>query len=70
MLILSDLASNGYYLTVTDCLTSISKKYGIAESTLRWNVNVLRKLGLIHCKNRDIIKLNKNGKIVCKILEM
>ncbi len=68
ILILGELASNGHYLTVTDCLNSMSKKYGIAESTLRWNVNVLKDLGLIKCGNGDPILLTDFGILVCKIL--
>lgn len=68
LLILKELASNGHYLTVTNFLDSLSKKYGIPESTLRWNVDVLKELRLITQKNGDPIRLSNSGRLIVKIL--
>ena len=53
LLILKELAKNGHYVTVTNLLQSLSRKTGIALSTLRWNVKKLKRLGLIQCGDKN-----------------
>ncbi|MBL7169881.1 MAG: hypothetical protein ISS48_02585 [Candidatus Aenigmarchaeota archaeon] len=68
LLILGELAGNGHYLTVTSCLGSLSRKSGVALSTLRWNVDVLKDLGLIGYEKGNPVRLSDPGKLVCEIL--
>ena len=70
--ILEELANDGYYITVTNFLQTLSEKEKIPLSTLRWNVKVLEDLGLITCgnsKNKGIpVKLTDTGRLIWKII--
>lgn len=73
ILILNELGTKIHYFSVTNLISSLSEKYEIASSTIRWNVNRLRDLGLINCGNASKkgvpVKLTGDGDIVLKIIE-
>ncbi|HDJ96589.1 MAG TPA: hypothetical protein ENG45_00770 [Candidatus Aenigmarchaeota archaeon] len=72
MLILTELLLNGYYLCVTNLLESLSRRYKIPLSTLKWNARKLRKLGLIDagdksCKGK-VTRLTPLGKKLAEVV--
>jgi len=52
--ILDDLKKNNYK-SKTSAVRNVSKKYGIALSTVKWNYSVLEDIGLI--RNKDLTQV-------------
>lgn len=59
-------------MIVTNLISRISEKYSLPESTVRWNINYLKKSGLIDCGDYESkgvpVKLTEAGKILIKII--
>ncbi|MEM5793614.1 MAG: hypothetical protein QXY45_04660 [Candidatus Aenigmatarchaeota archaeon] len=72
LLILKELVNNAHYTNVTDFIENLSEKYNIPESTIRWNVGILRDIGFIRCGNlreRGIpVRIEESGKIILDVL--
>ncbi len=70
--ILLEISLNEDHVTITNFLNKISIREKIPLSTLRWNTDILRKLGLIICGNSEekgiSVALTKGGELISKIL--
>ncbi len=71
-IILKEIMNLERGLTITALVRKVSKRYKIAESTLRWNIEKLKSLGLLTCgtsEKRGVpVKLNGSGSLLLEIL--
>jgi len=64
---------NDNHKNVTNLISSISRRYEMPCSTLRWNLKCLTNLGLIktgNSKNKGLpVRLTDYGLFVCQIIK-
>ncbi|MCS7134946.1 MAG: hypothetical protein NZ893_00705 [Candidatus Aenigmarchaeota archaeon] len=70
-ILIAELACNKY-ANVTAFIMTISSKYKLPESTIRWNVNELKQLGIIECGNSKVkgipVSIKSSWKFLIEVL--
>ncbi|MFH8080639.1 MAG: hypothetical protein QXO84_02040 [Candidatus Aenigmatarchaeota archaeon] len=65
-ILLTELCNVGSYVTVTNFIESVVWKYGLPESTVRWNVKKLKSFGLLCSERGKPVSLNTTAMDILK----